>query len=179
MHQWQIWNDFLVYAKSLAHTDEVGLLIVLSAASWFLQKHRNDICFNNAQIKSARTIILMITSLCLYWTGNMKKKFKDAVGDWLPVIEYAIPLSQYMPLPMVVYQPTGQSQMQSFLSQMMKSNNLFCTIRLSSLSSILSGLVLANLKYFWNLASVMILVMYDLLSFLSFGCGSWSKVLAT
>ena len=29
----------------------------------------------------------------------MKKKFKDAVGNWLPVIEDAIPLSQYMPTP--------------------------------------------------------------------------------
>lgn len=37
----------------------------------------------------------------------MKKKFKDAVGNWLLIIEDVIPLNWFMPLPLVVYQPTG------------------------------------------------------------------------
>ena len=37
----------------------------------------------------------------------MPKKVKDAVGEWLPIIEDAIPLNQMQPLDIVVYQAAG------------------------------------------------------------------------
>ncbi|XP_078148872.1 uncharacterized protein LOC144544290 [Carex rostrata] len=36
-------------------------------------------------------------------TGNMSKKVKNAVGEWIPIIEDAIPLNQYMPLELVPF----------------------------------------------------------------------------
>lgn len=56
-------------------------------------KHRNDVCFNNNTIKIARSLILLIKSLVLYWACYIKKKVKTAVGEWLPVIDDAIPLN--------------------------------------------------------------------------------------
>ena len=35
----------------------------------------------------------------------MTRKIKNAVGEWLPVVEDAIPLDQISPLALVVYQP--------------------------------------------------------------------------
>lgn len=108
MHLWHTWDDIIDFACSLHSFDRIGFLIVLSAVTWSIWKHRNELCYNNMQIKSARSLILMIKSLCLYWICVMKKKVKDVVGEWLPVIEYAIPINQFMPLPMVVYQPRGE-----------------------------------------------------------------------
>ena len=48
----------------------------------------------------------MIQSLVFYWASNLKKRIKDTVGTWLSVIEDAIPLNQFIPLPLVVYQPS-------------------------------------------------------------------------
>ena len=34
----------------------------------------------------------------------MTKKIKDAIEEWLPIIEDAIPLNQYMPSEMIPFQ---------------------------------------------------------------------------
>lgn len=63
-------------------------------------------------IKSARTLILLIKSLCCYWTWIMSKKIKDAIGKWLPIIEDVIPLNQYMPMQMMHFQPDVEAPTQ-------------------------------------------------------------------
>lgn len=47
----------------------------------------------------------------------MRQKVKIAAEDWMPIIEDAIPLDQYMPMEIVVYQPqaaTGSVYFPSF-----------------------------------------------------------------
>ena len=109
MHNWNTWDDFLHFAQSLDYENRTGFLIVLSAVSWSLWKHRNEVCFNTCAVKTARTLILLIKTLCGYWAGNVKRKIKDAIGEWLPVIEDAIPLAQFMPMELVAYQPLDVS----------------------------------------------------------------------
>lgn len=67
----------------------------------------NEVCFNQCTQKSARTLILLIKSLCLYWACNMHKKVKTSMEDWLPILEDTIPLGQFMPLEMVVHGAPG------------------------------------------------------------------------
>jgi hypothetical protein len=109
MQTWHTWEDILHFAQTLDSANGTGFMIVLSAVSWSIWKHRNEVCFTNCHIKTARSLILLIKTLCGYWTGALKKKVKDVVGEWLPVIEDAIPLAQYMPMEMVVYQPAVDS----------------------------------------------------------------------
>lgn len=92
IYQWHTWEDLIKFADTLGASDCAGFLIVLSVVVWTLWKHRNDLCFNNSSIKTARNLIPMIKSLCCYWTENLKKKVKDAVDAWLPVIEDVIPI---------------------------------------------------------------------------------------
>ena len=109
MQNWHTWDDIIHFAQSLDFANRTGFMIVLSAVSWSIWKHRNEVCFSNCNVKTARSLILLIKTLCGYWSGNLKKKVKDAVGEWFPVIENAIPLAQYMPMEVVVYQPVAGS----------------------------------------------------------------------
>lgn len=84
--------------------------IILSTVSWNIWKHRNEVIFNNYTIKTARTLILQIKSCCLHWASNMTKRIKNVVGDWLPVVEDAIPLNQISLMEIVVYQPAEETR---------------------------------------------------------------------
>lgn len=110
MHNWDTFEDINDFALHLPGTQRAGFLIVVSALCWVVWKYYDDIFFDNSLIKIARSIILIIKFLVLYWTGNLKKKAQISAEEWLPVIEDAIPLDQYMPLEIVVYQlPPGST----------------------------------------------------------------------
>lgn len=66
--------DNILETQSLNYEARTGFMIVLSAVNWSLWNHRNEVSCTNCEIKNARTLILLIKTLCGYWTGNMKKK---------------------------------------------------------------------------------------------------------
>lgn len=53
--------------------------MVFSSICWTIWKHRNEMCFQNATLKSGRQLILLIVSLLEYWLGSQqtKKKTKE------------------------------------------------------------------------------------------------------
>lgn len=106
MHNWKTFEDIVEFSLHLPSEHRTGFMIAFSALCWVAWKHRNDICSNNSSIKTPRSLILLIKSLVLYWTGNIKRKQQcTTTKEWMPVVEDAIPLDQYMPLEIVVYQP--------------------------------------------------------------------------
>ena len=109
MHEWHTFGDILLFACKLNISDRICFLIVLCAVCWTLWKYRNDSCFNNCAARTARTLILQIKSLLSYWSGNVKARIQQGVEEWMPVVEDAIPLAQYMPLEIVPYQPPEPS----------------------------------------------------------------------
>ena len=77
---------------------------------WTLWKHRNEICFQSYNIKSIRSLIILIISLVDYWTGHTKQRVQDAVGDWLPTDLDVIPLRTWAPsdTQLTIYQGEGR-----------------------------------------------------------------------
>lgn len=86
--EWRSLQSILHFAMSLGPSDRTAFLIVFSATCWTLWKHRNEICFHNIAPKTARTLIYLIISLVLYWTGHskFKKKIQDQIFEWLPQV---------------------------------------------------------------------------------------------
>lgn len=65
---------------------------MVCAVIWSLWKHRNDLCFNNTRVYTAKNLILQTLSLVSYWTGNAKEEIKATVQDWISQNIDAIPL---------------------------------------------------------------------------------------
>lgn len=105
MIHWDILEDIINFVLTLNNVNRQGFLLVVSVVYWTLWKHRNDRCFNDYTVKSARSLIFLIKSLLCYWIGNTSGAVKMAVEAWMPIIEDAIPLNQFLPLEMVVYKP--------------------------------------------------------------------------
>lgn len=85
----------------------------------------------------------------LYWTGHIKKKVQTVAREWLPVIEDAILLNQYMPLEIVVYQPP----LPRCFTSWMKNDHFGSFLYLNSIPNpLICGLVSSTLAYFWQLA---------------------------
>lgn len=64
--QWKSLKDVFRFANSLSKVERTAFLLVFSATCWTLWKHRNEVCFQGIQPKSARTLICLIMSLVLY-----------------------------------------------------------------------------------------------------------------
>lgn len=100
-HNWNSLQDVFDFSLTLTGAQRTAFLVVFSAMCWTLLKHRNEVCFNNSTIKTARNIIFLIISLVMYWAGH--KKFKqttqEAAQDWLPSEDVmdAIPLRVILP----------------------------------------------------------------------------------
>lgn len=105
MQQWHTLDDILTFALSMTTIQRQGFLLVVSAVCWTLWKHRNERCFDHCHVKTARSIIFLIKSLLCYWAGNTSEVVQMEVGAWLPILEDATPLNQFLPLEMVVYRP--------------------------------------------------------------------------
>jgi hypothetical protein len=93
--QYQNWSsigDVIQFTYSLPKINRLALLIVVCVVIWSIWKHRNDLCFNNSRIYTARNIILQILSLISYWTGTLQGELREAVQEWLPQELDAIPL---------------------------------------------------------------------------------------
>ena len=89
---WNSCKDVMIFALQLAPRQRVGFLLVFSAMCWTIWKHRNKICFQLYNIKSNKSLILLIVSLVEYWTGNTKQQVKEAVVEWMPAALDIIPL---------------------------------------------------------------------------------------
>lgn len=103
MEHWSNWDDIFQYSLTLHSFERTSFLIVFSAIWWVLWKHKNDMCFNYYALKSARSIILQIKTTVAYWICNVKKKAKETLTRWMPLIENAIPLDCIPEV--VMYQP--------------------------------------------------------------------------
>lgn len=106
--QWHTFQDIINFACSLKGKQQKAFLIVFSALTWTIWKIRNDICFQQKNHKTFKTIILLIISLVAYWLGNVPQLIQDLVPLWLPANMEEIPLQVWYPtesdLQMVLYQ---------------------------------------------------------------------------
>ena len=66
MQNWHTWDDILHFAQTLDYANRTGFMIVLSAVSWSIWKHRNEVCFTNGHVKTARSLILLIKTNFFY-----------------------------------------------------------------------------------------------------------------
>lgn len=99
-HYYQNWRsiaDVIHFVMSLPKMKRTALLIVACAVIWSIWKHRNDLCFNNNRIYSARSVILQILSLVSYWTGTAKEELQVAIQEWVPLELDEIPLQVLVP----------------------------------------------------------------------------------
>ena len=91
-HHWSSIEDVIQFACTLSRVDRIAFLIVVCAVIWSIWKHRNDLCFNNVRIYTARSLILQILSLITYWSGTIQGDIKQAIGTWTPGDLDVIPL---------------------------------------------------------------------------------------
>lgn len=114
--QWNTMEDIIEFSFTLSKSEQQAFLMVFSAICWTIWKHRNELCFQNAQPKSGRNIIFLTISLLHYWLGNKKtkEKTKEEVHKWMPDEETleTIPLRVWLPGDdqLIVYQSTDQSE---------------------------------------------------------------------
>lgn len=98
---WHTLEEVFHFAITLPPLEKTAFLIVFSATCWTVWKHRNEVCFNNAQPKTARSLIYLIISLVMYWTGNKKTKARtqQEARAWIPDEEImeCIPLRVIFP----------------------------------------------------------------------------------
>lgn len=63
-------EDVIQFALTLPKHKRHAFLIVISAVTWGIWKHQNDLCFNN--------------SLIVYWTGKAPMQVKVETNNWMP-----------------------------------------------------------------------------------------------
>lgn len=114
------------FAQSLKGEHQIAFLIMLNALVWTLWKIRNEICFQQKQKKSFKTVILLIISLITYWLGNVKRQSKYLVPLWMPFDLDEIPLQVWYPteedLQMMVYQGPSEDFDGSFAEPYWSNN---------------------------------------------------------
>lgn len=81
---WHSMEDVIQFALTLPKHKRQAFLIVISAVTWGIWKHRNDLCFNNSLVHSCRNVILTIISLIVYWTGKAPMQVKVETNNWMP-----------------------------------------------------------------------------------------------
>lgn len=94
-------QDVFDFALTLQSAHRTTFILVFSATCWTVWKHRNEIIFQNLPHKTARTLIYLILSLVVYWTGSKrtKKIVRAHTQYWLPREDMmdAIPLRVIWP----------------------------------------------------------------------------------
>lgn len=85
VEDWFSVKDVIKYAVSLQSSKKIAFLLIVSVICWTLWKHRNKICFQNKHVKTTKSIIYLIISLILYWTGSKKtkKKVQEETEKWI------------------------------------------------------------------------------------------------
>lgn len=64
--QWVTMEDVIEFALTLSKYEKQAFIMVFSAICWTIWKHRNRLCFQNAQPKFGRNIIFLTISLLQY-----------------------------------------------------------------------------------------------------------------
>jgi hypothetical protein len=98
--------DIFEFSCTLGNMRQKAFLIVFSVLCWTLWKHCNEKIFNQTPTKSTKSLILLIISVCEYWTGNMDRSIRAATAEWLLEELNIIPLRVWDPNDnqLVVYQ---------------------------------------------------------------------------
>ena len=76
----------IIFAVTLPKHEKTAFLMVLSALCWTIWKHRDELCFQNAHLKTGQNIIFLIISLLKYWLGAKKTKqqIREGAQVWMP-----------------------------------------------------------------------------------------------
>lgn len=98
---WNTFQEVLEFALSLPKHSQTAFLIIFSAVCWTLWKHRNEICFQQYPPKQPKSILYLIISLLLYWSGGKKTKpaVQEEAHKWIPDEDIldAVPLRMILP----------------------------------------------------------------------------------
>lgn len=72
-------------------------LIAFGAFAWPVWTNQNRVCFEYHQIDSVKSIVLNITHLLMYWSGNLPEATRQGLEKWMPHDTGDIPLQHWHP----------------------------------------------------------------------------------